>query len=71
MTGLPKPDMSPLPPPGVTIIDEGSAGLRGGGVDGGWIRALMAGFAGDGDVARYRSRSAPSSDLPLFFLLLL
>jgi hypothetical protein len=41
----------------------------GGGVDGGWMRARDAGLAGEGDVARYRSRSAPSSpDLPALSL---
>ena len=42
-------------------MDDGSASLFfGGGVEGGSIR-FLGGFAGDGDAARYRSRSAPSS----------
>lgn len=49
--GPPNPDPSPLPP-GVVIMDDGSARLRDGGVDGGCIRPRMDGFAGDGDVAR-------------------
>src|ERR1700709_2958816 len=51
-------------------MDEGKAIFLGGGVDGGCIRALPVGFAGEGDVARKRSRSAPSSpDLPVLPLL--
>jgi hypothetical protein len=45
----------------VFIMDEGNAMFFGGGVEGGCMRRLAAGFAGDGDVARYRRRSAPSS----------
>jgi hypothetical protein len=42
----------------------------GGGVDGGCMRALADGLAGDGDVARNSSRSAPSSpDLPFLSLI--
>ena len=67
MLGFPKP-ANELPP-GVVIIDEGSARLLCGGVEGG--RMLDdRGRAGEGDVARYRSKSAPSSpDLPFFSLL--
>jgi len=39
----------------VCIIDEGRGVDLGGGVEGAW-----RGFAGDGDAARYMSRSAPS-----------
>ena len=68
MFGPPNPDMRP-PPPGVVIIDEGRAMFRGGGVDGGYMRLLPVGLAGDGEVARYSNRSAPSwPDLPLLFL---
>jgi len=50
-----------LPPPGVVIMDEGNAmSLRCGGVDGGSMRDLD--MAGEGEVARYINRSAPSSD---------
>lgn len=67
--GAPNTDSSPEPPPGVVIIDEGRAIFLGGGVDGGCMRALEAGFAGDGEVARKRRRSAPSSpDLPFLSL---
>jgi len=65
--GAPKTPSNPmLPlPPGVVIMDEGSAEFLGGGVEGGCIRARVLGFAGDGDVARYSSKSAPSSpDFP-------
>lgn len=42
-----------LPPPGVVIIDDGSASLFfGGGVDGGSMRVLPCGLAGDGEAAR-------------------
>jgi len=45
-------------------MEEGSAIFFGGGVDGGCMRDL-GGFAGDGDVARKSSKSAPSSpDFP-------
>ncbi len=51
-------------------MEEGNASIFGGGVEGGCIRAREVGFAGDGEVARYSSRSAPSSpDLPFFSLL--
>lgn len=52
-----------LPPPGVVIIDDGNAiSLRGGGVEGGSIRVILAvDMAGEGEVARYMSKSAPSS----------
>jgi len=51
------------------IIEEGSAMFFGGGVDGGCMRDL-GGFAGDGDVARNSSRSAPSSpDFPFLLSL--
>lgn len=68
--GAPKTDSSPAPPPpGVVIIEEGKAIFFGGGVDGGCMRAREAGFAGEGEVARYSSRSAPSSpDLPFLSL---
>jgi hypothetical protein len=67
--GAPNTDSSPEPPPGVVIMDEGRAIFLGGGVDGGCMRAREAGFAGEGEVARNRSRSAPSSpDLPFFSL---
>ena len=50
-----------MPPPGVVIMDEGSANFAlGGGVDGGSI-LLRGGLAGEGDAAKYNSRSAPSS----------
>jgi hypothetical protein len=45
VAGAPNMDRDPLYP-GVVIIDEGSARFLGGGVDGGCIRALEAGFAG-------------------------
>ena len=64
------PRKPPPPPPGVVIIDEGSAGFLGGGVEGGCIRARAVGFAGEGDVARYNNKSAPSSpDFPFLSLL--
>lgn len=70
MWGLLNTESNPPPPPGVVIMDEGSAIFLGGGVDGGCIRALDVGLAGDGEVARNRSRSAPSSpDLPFLSLL--
>jgi len=48
--------------PGVFIIDEGNVCVFEGGVEGANMRDdLIAGFAGDGDVARYNSKSAPSS----------
>lgn len=53
----------PLPVvPGV-ICDEGSGVDLQGGVEGGWMTVLArdAFTAGDGEVARYMSRSAPSS----------
>jgi len=51
-------------------MDEGSAMFFGGGVEGGCIRDLAVGFAGEGEVARKRSRSAPSSpDFPVLSLL--
>lgn len=66
--GLPYDDRSP-PPPGVVIMEEGSARDFWGGVEGGCIRARDTGLAGDGEVARYSRRSAPSSpDLPFFSL---
>lgn len=69
--GPPNPAIRP-PPPGVVIIDEGKAMLRGGGVDGGYMRLLPVGLAGEGEVARYNNRSAPSwPDFPLFLKLLL
>lgn len=68
--GLLNTDSNPPPPPGVVIMEDGRAMFLGGGVDGGCIRALDVGLAGDGDVARNRSRSAPSSpDLPFRSLL--
>jgi hypothetical protein len=68
--GPPKTDRRP-PPPGVVIMEDGRfmSLFFGGGVDGGCIRALAEGFAGDGDVARNSNRSAPSSpDLPFLSL---
>ena len=54
-----------LPPPGVVIMDDGSSYLFfAGGVDGGSIRVLFDLTAGEGEAARYKSRSAPSS--PVF-----
>lgn len=53
-----------LPPPGVVICDDGSVMSRPtleGGVDGGSILVLVEGTAGDGEAARYKRRSAPSS----------
>lgn len=71
MLGPPNPDRRP-PPPGVVIIDDGRAKFRGGGVDGGCKRLLPLGLAGDGEVARYNNRSAPSwPDFPLACLKLL
>jgi hypothetical protein len=71
--GIPKPPSNPKPPlpPGVFMTEEGNAEFLGGGVEGGCIRlALAVGFAGEGDVARYKSKSAPSSpDFPFFSLL--
>ena len=50
---------------GVVITEEGRARFLGGGVEGGCIRAREVGFAGDGEVARYNSKSAPSfTDFP-------
>lgn len=66
--GLPYAERNP-PPPGVVIMEEGSARAFWGGVDGGCMRARDIGLAGDGEVARYSRRSAPSSpDLPFFSL---
>lgn len=60
----------PPAPPGVVIMEDGKPGsLLGGGVDGGSILDLLF-TAGDGDAARYSSRSAPSSLLPFSFSLL-
>jgi hypothetical protein len=68
--GFPYTDNIPPPPPGVVIMEDGRAMFLGGGVDGGCMRALAAGLAGDGEVARKRRRSAPSSpDLPFLSLL--
>jgi hypothetical protein len=68
--GPPKIESNPAPPPGVFIMDEGKAGFFGGGVDGGAMRFRDAGLAGDGEVARKRSKSAPSSpSLPFLSLL--
>ncbi len=54
-----------FPPPGVVIIDDGNAiSFRGGGVDGGSIRVLDVDMAGEGEVAKYINKSAPSS--PIF-----
>lgn len=54
-----------LPPPGVVIIEDGSArSFRGGGVDGGSIPVLDVDMAGEGEVAKYMSKSAPSSGFP-------
>lgn len=50
------------PPPGVDIMDDGRAAVLDGGVDGAKIRDdLGPALAGEGDVARYNSKSAPSS----------
>lgn len=52
--------------PGVPIIEEGRAWSLGGGVEGGNIRDEFApGFAGEGDVARNRSKSASPAALTL------
>lgn len=71
--GLLKTERRPLPvppPPGVVIMEEGRAMFLGGGVEGGCIRDLLVGLAGEGEVARNRRRSAPSSpDLPFRSLL--
>jgi hypothetical protein len=56
-----------LPPPGVVIIDDGKSSLLlfCGGVDGGSICVRLDLTAGEGDAARYSSKSAPSSpDFP-------
>jgi hypothetical protein len=58
--GPPKPAKK-APPLGVVIMDEGKAAVREGGVEGGYSCAFMAGLAGDGEVARKSSKSAPSS----------
>jgi len=53
--GAPKPDekMLGVPnAPGVFIMDDGSAMFLGGGVEGGCMRRLVVGFAGEGDVAK-------------------
>lgn len=56
---LPPP---PPPPPGVDIMDDGRAAVLDGGVDGAKIRDdFGAALAGEGDVAKYNSKSAPSS----------
>lgn len=48
--------------PGVFIMDDGNAWFLEGGVEGANTRDDLApGLAGEGDVARYRSKSAPSS----------
>lgn len=63
-----------LPPPGVIIMDEGRArSFFDGGVEGGSMRVRPEGKAGDGDAARYRRRSAPSSPdlLPVVVAILL
>ena len=39
-------------PPGVAIMEEGRAAWFEGGVDGGIIRALLEGLAGEGEVAK-------------------
>lgn len=53
--------------PGVVITDDGKTpGLEGGVVGGKMIRDLIAALAGEGEVARYSRRSAPSS--PAAFL---
>lgn len=57
------------PPPGVVIMEDGSAMCLGGGVEGACIRPRDPNLTGEGDVARYNNRSAPSSDLPFFSLL--
>jgi hypothetical protein len=58
-------------PPGVLIIDDGSGAGFDGGVDGAMARfdAPFIAAAGDGEVARYSSRSAPSSPAAPSFLL--
>lgn len=52
-----------LPPPGVIIMDDGNViSFRCGGVDGGSIRViLVVDMDGEGEVARYIRRPAPSS----------
>jgi hypothetical protein len=50
-------------------MDEGKAGFLGGGVEGGAMRVRDVGLAGDGEVAKYSSKSAPSSpSLPFLSL---
>lgn len=56
----PKPN-TPLVPPGVDIMDEGSGVVLEGGVEGAMMRIFAVPLAGVGEVARYMSRSAPSS----------
>ena len=67
--GPPNTERRFVPPLGVVIIDDGSGEDFGGGVDGGCILDRVV-TAGEGEVARYNRRSAPSSDLPAFFSLL-
>ena len=50
MFGAPKSRLEV--PAGDSIIVDGRARCLGGGVEGGFIRALPPGFAGEGDVAR-------------------
>lgn len=66
--GVSNPAMKP-PAPGVDIIEDGRACVFEGGVEGAKILGFAPGFAGEGDVAKYSSRSAPSSAfaLPLRF----
>jgi hypothetical protein len=67
--GPPNTDRRFVPPLGVVIIEDGSGELFGGGVEGGCILARVDGIAGEGEVARYNKRSAPSSpDLPCLSL---
>lgn len=59
---VPKIPGVPEPPLGVVIIEDGSAMFFGGGVEGGCIRVrAFEGFAGEGELARYRRSPAPSS----------
>lgn len=61
-----------LPPPGVPMTDEGRAACCEGGVEGGGsLEVLASRLAGEGELARKRRRSAPSSPrigLPPFWL---
>ena len=55
--------------PGVFINDDGSADDLDGGVVGMYLVLGIAALAGEGDVARYSNKSAPSSPVPLLRLM--